>query len=213
MKTLILDFDGTIADTRESIVQAVQSTLCKLNLPKADEHQIKQFIGLPLKDTFERVANINQPCVLQEAVSIYRNLYNEISLSTVKLFPNVKNTLAQLSALGFTITVASSKGKTALTSLLKMLEIDAYISITFGEQDVQHKKPAPDMAIHILNQTHSSPSDTLVVGDTAYDIAMGMAAGCRTCGVSYGNHTVEQLRSEKADFIIDDFAKLIDILQ
>lgn len=212
MRTVILDFDGTIADTRESIFATVKSTLSVLNLPMADEHDIRQVIGLPLRETFVQAAHITNEAVITECMTVYRSMYNEISLSTVQLFPNVKSTLDSLFHKGITITVASSKGKESLQMLLDRLGVNNYISCIFGEQDVENKKPAPDMALHILAKTGSEAEETLVVGDTAFDIAMGQGAGCKTCGVTYGNHTREQLEKQGADYIVDDFASILDIV-
>lgn len=212
MKTIILDFDGTIADTRNSIIETVQATLSELHLPLADHAKIKELIGLPLKDTFEKAACIDNADTVSKAIMIYRKRYDDISLKTVKLFPNVKETLQLLYEKGTTITVASSKGKDALNKLLERLDIKSYITFVFGEQDVIHKKPAPDMALHILEATKSKPDETLVVGDTVYDIAMGQGAKCLTCGVTYGNHSRMQLQQQKADYIIDDFKELSKLI-
>ncbi len=68
------------------------------------------------------------------------------------------------------------------------------------------------MVIKILEQTSSQPDETIVVGDTVYDIEMGQRAGCRTCGVTYGNNSREELQQQGADNIIDDFAELLNII-
>lgn len=208
MKTLILDFDGTIADTKESIICTVQETLRELKEDKVDEKEIEKRIGLPLKSTFVEAAHL-QGDTLDMAVKIYREKYNDICFDTVKLFPNVKATLRKLHDKGITITVASSKGKDALTSLLKHLGISQYITLIFGEQDAVNKKPAPDMALLIMQKTNSKGEETLVVGDTIFDIAMGQAARCKTCGVTYGNNTKSQLKEKNPDYIIDDFSKIL----
>lgn len=50
-KHIIFNFDGTLADTRQSIIQTLQATLKELHLSEAEEEQIKHLIGLPLRDT------------------------------------------------------------------------------------------------------------------------------------------------------------------
>ena len=212
MKTIILDFDGTIADTQNSIVQTVQTVLDELGMERANESDIKKLTGLPLKDTFLKAAHITEDNILERAVKLYREKYNSIALNTVELFPNVKEVLKELHGKGVIITVASSKGKEALLILLNRLEIARYITLVFGEQDVKNRKPAPDMANLILKATESLPHETLVAGDTIYDIAMGQGANCITCGVTYGNHTAAELKKQKADYIIDDFADIMNIL-
>jgi phosphoglycolate phosphatase len=212
MKTIILDFDGTIADTRNSIILTVQATLEELGLPKGNVSDIKEFIGLPLRDTFVRVAHLSEGDILDRAIQLYRAKYNEISFNTVQLFPNVARVLEVLYKQGLIISVASSKGKDALLFLLNKLGIKPYISLIFGEEDIKNKKPAPDMALCILAKTKSDPRETLVIGDTVYDIAMGQGANCITCGVTYGNNTKEQLIGRKADYVINDFIEVLDIV-
>lgn len=212
MKTIIFDFDGTLADTRQSIVQTIQATLKELHLSEAEEEQIKRLIGLPLRDTFVQAGHIQDADLLEKAIRIYREKYQTISLHSVCLFPHVKDTLKGLHRQGITIAVASSKGKEALSQLLQSLDIRQYITMMCGEQDVKNKKPAPDMVLKILSETQTEPQDTLVVGDTTYDVAMGQNAGCHTCGVTYGNHTREQLEQQGADYVIDGFRGIRDII-
>ena len=90
IKTLILDFDGTIADTQKSILQTIDKTAEILEIPIGNHSEITQLIGLPLKETFVRVLQISDETVLNDATKIYRQLYNDISLETVELYPEVK---------------------------------------------------------------------------------------------------------------------------
>lgn len=81
IETVILDFDGTIADTKNSIIQTIQATLEILGLPKANDNEIKNLIGLPLEETFIKAAQIKERGILEEAIRIYRENYNSISLT------------------------------------------------------------------------------------------------------------------------------------
>jgi phosphoglycolate phosphatase-like HAD superfamily hydrolase len=56
------------------------------------------------------------------------------------------------------------------------------------------------------------PEEALVVGDANYDILMGRAAGCRTCGVTYGNQSAADLREAGADYLINDFSEIISLI-
>ena len=68
------------------------------------------------------------------------------------------------------------------------------------------------MVLRILEETKSTPKETLVVGDTVYDIIMGQEAKCIICSVTYGNHSEEQLRKQGADYIINDFIAIKNII-
>ncbi len=210
-KILIIDFDGTIADTRDSIFQTMKKVADTLKNNSIDIKQIENRIGLPLKNTFEEVFGLEKSEV-QNAILLYRNFYNEISQKTISLFENVKEVLLELHKRGIILTIASSKGKKALTEIMKKHDIYDLFQIIAGEEDVEIKKPAPDLVLLILTKLMCSPNECLVVGDTIYDIEMGQRADVDTCGVTYGNNNREQLTNQKSTYVIDDFAELLNIV-
>ena len=73
-------------------------------------------------------------------------------------------------------------------------------------------KPAPDMVLTLLARMGQPAEGALVVGDTVYDLLMGSGAGCRTCGVTYGNQKETQLRTASPDHLIGSFAELLKIV-
>ncbi|MBI5181934.1 MAG: HAD family hydrolase, partial [Nitrospirae bacterium] len=170
--TIIFDFDGTIADTKKSILVAIKETLEHFSLPLVEDGQIENLIGLPINATFEKAACLSDE-MLNKAVKEYRKRYNEIALKTVKLFPGVADTLETLNQRNVNLAVASNKGKDALKALLSHLGIDKLFSFVAGEQDVINKKPAPDMAELIIKELNISYLNTMIVGDTTFDIEMG----------------------------------------
>lgn len=210
-KTLILDFDGTIADTQESIVQTMKFVADSFHIKDIDETLIRSLIGLPLKTTFEKALLLDEK-LIQEATFIYRKHYNEIVIGTISLFEGVHDTLFDFSQKGINLTVASSKGKEALIKILKKQNIYDIFSFIGGEEDVQNKKPSPDIVNLIIDKHNCLPNECLVVGDTIFDIEMGKRANADTCGVTYGNSTIESLRKQRPNHIIDSFKSLLEIV-
>ncbi len=210
-KTLILDFDGTLADTKESIIQTMKYVSDTLHTTDFDEELIKSLIGLPLKDTFEKAFNFDEK-LIQEATLIYRKHYNEIVIDTIALFEDVKDTLIYFYKKGIHLTVASSKGKEALIKILKKQNIYDLFSFIGGEEDAKNKKPAPDIVNHIMITYSYQPHECLVVGDTIFDIEMGQRAQADTCGVTYGNNTKEVLEQQNPTHIINTFQELKGIV-
>lgn len=208
MKTIILDFDGTIADTKQSILLTIQETLKILQIKNKEE--IRKYLGLPIKEIFNKISGLEGK-ELEEAIKIYRDNYLAISYHTVQLFPDVKEILTYLYKKEIFLAIASNKGKAALENLLNYLDIRSLIQIVLGEEDVLNKKPAPDMVLSIIEKTRLKREDILVVGDTIYDIRMGKSAACKTCGVTYGNSLPEELREESPDYIINKFSEIINL--
>lgn len=207
---MIFDFDGTLADTRKSIIKTMQKTLNYFKIYSTPDEKIIKLIGIPLKETFESITDLKGED-LYSAMAKYRSYYSKISFETVTLFPKVKDTLEALKKNNIKLGVASSRGKKSLLMLLKHLEISSLFSFIGAEDDVINKKPAPDTVNLGMEKLQSSSSSTLVIGDTIYDVQMGQGAGCRTCAVTYGNNTVEELNEYKPDYMISDFSELLNI--
>ncbi|MHA7055707.1 HAD family hydrolase [Aquimarina sp. M1] len=211
-KTLILDFDGTLADTKESIIQSMRFVAHHFNIKNFDEKIIESLIGLPLKTTFEKALSLDEK-LIQEATLVYRKHYNEIVIDTISLFDGVKDTLRNFHHKGISLNIASSKGKETLIKILKKQNIYDVFLFVGGEEDAKNKKPAPDIVNLIMDNFNYDPSDCLVVGDTIYDIEMGQRANLDTCGVTYGNNARKKLEKQKPTHIIDSFRNLIEIVE
>lgn len=210
-KTLILDFDGTIADTQKSILQTMKFVADSLNVENADESLIKSLIGLPLKTTLGKTLSLDED-LIQEATLIYRKHYNAIAIDTISLFNGVKETLFNFYQSGINLTIASSKGKEALIKILQKQNVYNLFSFIGGEEDTKNKKPAPDIVNLIIEKYNCKMSECLVVGDTIFDIQMGQAANVDTCGVTYGNNARNELEQQEPTYIIDSFSDLKEIV-
>lgn len=210
MPAIIFDFDGTLADTQHGILATAQETLRRMGLPPADETELAATIGLPLRENFTRGVGMSEE-EADRAVDIYRDIFDTVAPPLVRSFPGVEETLRTLHERGIPMAVATSRGRHSLLMLMHQLGLDKYIAPEncFAVDSVARPKPAPDMVYLILAKMGMRPEETLVIGDTTFDIEMGRAAGCRTCGVSYGNQSADTLAGASPDYIIDDLRKLL----
>lgn len=210
-KLLVFDFDGTLADSEESIMETLQSVARDLGLPGIDRAGARRSIGLPLQRTIEMGLGIG-PDDAPDAVGLYRQRYQEVAFELTRLFPGVIDTLDQLRR-NYLLAVASGKSTQGLLMMLQHLGIFDHFSLIVGAQDVQKPKPAPDMVLLALKSLNIPASECLVVGDTVYDIEMGQRAFSDTCAVTYGNNSADDLRRINPTFIIDAFPHIVMCLQ
>ena len=206
-KIIILDFDGTLADTAGVIIRTMQATINELGLPSRTDSQCAAMIGL-------RLAEIPAALYPEHEIdgdiyaATYRRLFHIFNTDgAVELYPNVLETLKELKGRGLTLTIASSRSNASLTDYMKSLDLTDTITYILGAEDVKEGKPAPEPVIRTLKEFGFSPEEAIVVGDTVFDIKN---AGTRTCGVTYGNGSRESL--SEADWLIDDFSKLIELV-
>ena len=191
IKLIIFDFDGTLGDTRRNIVTTMQMAIKELQLPKRTEAECASTIGLPLAGCFKTLFPDIQEELIPRCAETYRRIFNE---NLQKITP-----------------IASSRSRNSLTELTHNMGIADYISYLIGADDVKEAKPKPEPVLKTLAAMHYTANETLVVGDMAVDILMGANAGAKTCGVTWGNGTIEELKEVGADFIIDRMEDLIGV--
>ena len=212
IRLIIFDFDGTLGDTRQNIVTTMQMTIEELHLPSRSEEECAATIGLPLAGCFRTLFPDIQEELITRCAETYRRVFNE-NLKNIRpeAFPGVVETLAILHQKGFTLTIASSRSHISLMELTRNMDIAGYISYILGADDVKEAKPKPEPVLKTLAEMNYDAGESLVVGDMAVDIQMGANAGAKTCGVTWGNGSKDELEEAGATFIIDRIEDLIEI--
>ena len=209
-KHIIFDFDGTIADTSRIILATMQATMRERGLRVETPDAIKRVIGLPLKDCFTHIYPGMSEMEALECANTYCDIFDaNKSTLTPTLFPHVAETLRVLDQHGITMSVASSRGYSSLVELLEILEVRQHFAMVVGIDNVGEAKPDPEAVLYILKSMHVNACEALVVGDMPIDIAMGQNAAVKTCAVTHGNSSKEELEKSHPDYIIDDFSQLL----
>lgn len=213
IKTIILDFDGTLGDSKSLILTTIKQTIEQLGLPRQSDEACSAVIGLPLKEMFTTLIPMSSD-MAETCAETYRRLFDINNVpGSVPAFPGVVDTLRELHGRGLELTIASSRGKDTLPELVKEIGIGSMISLILSANDVKNAKPHPEPVLLTLEQLGCKAEETLVVGDAVYDIMMGQGAKTKTCAVTYGNGTREELEATSPDWMIDDFSKLLEIVE
>ncbi len=213
-RLIIFDFDGTLGDTRRTIVTTMQMTIKELQLLGRSDDECAATIGLPLIGCFKAMFPDLQAEQIKQCADTYRRIFNENQrIIKPQAFPHVVEILSALKEQGFTLTIASSRSHASLSELTKDMGIADSISYLIGADDVKRAKPEPEPVLNTLSAMNYDASETLVVGDMAVDILMGANAGAKTCGVTWGNGTREELEQAGADFIIDRIENLLVVIE
>lgn len=211
MKYIIFDFDGTIGDSQALIVKTLQDTMRKRGLEVKSDAECAATIGLRLDEAFVQLFEMSAEEGMACAET-YRAIFEENKQHLiVQPFPHVLETIHTLHRQGYQLAIASSRGSDSLFGYAKQMGIEDCISSIIAGNSVEHVKPAPDMVFKALEEMNGTVEEALVVGDMTYDVDMAHNAGAKACAVTYGNATREELKN--AEYIIDDFAELLDILQ
>lgn len=202
IRLVIFDFDGTLGDSQKLITDTMLATIERLNLPMRSREECARTIGLPLKECFSSIIPMTDEQA-EECAEVYSEIFNVKNVpGAVTVFPGVIETLERLSAQGILMSIASSRSHRTLAKLMDELDLSKYITYLIAADDVVEKKPAAESVLKTLRHFNIEAHETLVVGDTEFDILMGRNAGTHTCGVTYGNGSRESLQAAKAEWIV-----------
>ena len=172
-------------------------------------------VGLSLPEAMRKLLPGGGPDVHDALAAHYRDAYRARRTAGVldePLFDGVAALLERLSGAGWLLGVATGKSDRGLAHCLSTHGIAGHF-VTLQTADRHPSKPHPAMLQAAMDAVGAKASETAMIGDTAYDIAMARAAGVRAIGVSWGYHPPSELIASGAQAVADDAAALFDLLE
>ncbi|MEY3220636.1 MAG: hypothetical protein RIT27_1993 [Pseudomonadota bacterium] len=191
-RLLVFDWDGTLMDSADRIVECFQSAISHTDLSPRTNDQIKHIIGLGLNEAMMALyPEADQPRWTQLA-DLYRLYYLELNKTPNYLFDGVKETLEKLREENYLLALATGKSRRGLDRVLEETGIGHLFQITRCA-DETCSKPDPLMLNQILEELDISTHQALMIGDSEYDLQMARNAKMDSAAVSYGVHSCEHL--------------------
>lgn len=215
---VLLDYDGTLFDTRRAVAHCLQRTFEVSAKPCPSNARVAAAVsrGLILEDTLllldESLAL--RPAGLEHMVDTYRQMYRQQAPAIQQPFPEVVTTLRHLHAAGHKCAIVSNKGLAAIEQSLETCGLVSLIDAVFGHAPGRLKKPDPAVLTQYVlpSYRHIPINEILSVGDTAADISFARSAGIPSCWASYGYGDAERCRVLKPDHQIARFGALLPIV-
>ena len=208
LRAVAFDLDGTLTDSAPGICATVAAVLDELGYPAPDGDEVRAMIGLPLAAILARWMPGADEAALADCLARYRRRYDETVIPRTTLFPGVRPLLRACRSAGLELALVTAKFTPVAEAVLAHCRVRELFSSVVGGEQVDRPKPCPDLLQVALDELAVEPAAVLVVGDGDHDIAMGRAAGARTCGVTWGVHSAERLRAAGAELLIDSPAEL-----
>lgn len=209
---LVWDFDGTLADTYTAILASAEQTLTERNLGPCDPAVVRGSIGLSLSTMFQRLVADADAALIDALVAGYRTAFKERGPECTTLFAGVGQLLDRCAGYRLPSAIATSKGRTGVELMLEKLGVAGHFPVVVSDEDVTHPKPHPEM-VHIARaRSGVSEAPAIVIGDTVFDVEMGQRAGARTCAVTWGNQSEEELAGQHPDHLVGTVEELAEVI-
>jgi phosphoglycolate phosphatase len=204
---LIFDWDGTVIDSTARIVSSMQSAARELGLRHLQDHEAQEIIGLGLPEAVQALFPGVDDVLLGAVRERYVYHYMEGDKTPVALFPGAQTTLERLHKKGYRLAVATGKSRKGLDSVLADTGLGWLFEATRCADETT-SKPHPHMLEEILAQTQVDASNAVMIGDTEFDLKMGVHAGMDTIAVSYGAHHIGRLKQYNPVLEMHAFSEL-----
>jgi phosphoglycolate phosphatase len=202
----IFDWDGTLVDSAESIVGAMQKAIIELGLAPRADAEVRDIIGLGLPEALRRLyPEVDELESLREA---YVRHFLPAETGAAALFAGVADTLEQLKQRGHRLAVATGKSRRGLGRALQRLGWERFFDASRCADETR-SKPHPLMLQELLAELAVPVEHAVMVGDTEYDMAMAVSAGMERIAVTYGAHPVARLLPYRPALVVDDFQQLL----
>ncbi len=205
-KLIVFDCDGTLVDSQHVIQEAARTAFKACGLPVPSEYAVRRIVGLSLPEAMRVLYPEGEADnrIINKLAEAYRQAFFTIRTSTghryEPLYPGIPEIIDELSGQGFSLAIATGKSMRGLRAVLEHHNLAHYF-ISLQTADFHPSKPHPAMLETAIRDACGKPQDTVLVGDTSYDMLMAKQAGAHGLGVSWGYHDVDDLAAAGASLI------------
>ena len=213
---LLFDLDGTLVDSRDDLVTAVNLTLAEAGRAPLARGRVVGFVGEGVSKLIGRslAASLGRepaPAEVEAGVLAFKRHYRAHLLERTRPYAGVAGALARFRDLP--MAVVTNKPFEFALGVLEGLGLSEYFVAVLGGDSLPERKPHPAPLLEAARLCGAAPAACLMVGDSRVDVLAGRAAGMKTCGFAGGFRGRAELEEAGADFLFESFGELRAVVE
>lgn len=214
VNTVMFDFDGTIMDTNDIILNSWNHTFNVLRGHGADRELMLEHFGEPLELSMKKFFDAEGDKV-KEYIDIYRSYQTENFVNDIKLFPGVPEMLESLKNAGYTLALVTSRLKHTTMQGVEKFGLDRYFDVVITADDCTKHKPDPEPINITLEKLGKKADEAVMVGDTVMDLGCAKNAGVISVLVGWSMALPPEKLTENdaPDYILKDASDMLPFLE
>lgn len=210
-KYILFDFDGTLVDSSEGIFKSLTYAFENMGHGTPAEELLRKFVGPPLHYSFTKFCGFTSEHAY-EMTEKYRERYKKIGYLENRVYDGIPEMLERLQNEGYTLGTASSKPIQFIDDICAQRDIKKYFSHIGGTQFDNIKESKTVVIENAMKALGAGNGNTLMVGDTSFDIQGAHEAGIPCCAVLFGFGNRAEFEEYKAEYIIENPGDIFNIL-
>jgi len=212
VRLLVFDWDGTLMDSEARIVSCMRAAITDVGCVAPPDTAIRDIIGLGLAEAIAELLPREPQPLRAQVREHYRDRFLSGEREPSPLFHGARETLSQLADSGYLLAVATGKSRRGLDRAFASSGLRTFFHASRCA-DEAFSKPHPEMLRQLMDELGARPEETLMIGDTEYDMQMAANAGAWGLGVSFGVHAPDRLLRHRALHCVDSLAEIPGWLQ
>jgi len=209
IRNILFDLDGTLLDTNELIIQSFQHTYQRHLNKQVDKEDIIKNFGEILKITLDREFGEEG----EEAIKTYRGFQVGNFEKLIAIHKGVKEGVIELHRQGYKLGVVTSRLNDSAIRGLNHFGLKDYFESIIGADDTDQHKPDPTPAFMALKELGGKPEETLLVGDSSYDVLCGKNAGIISVVVGWSALPMDIILKYEPDYVVDSMEELLALVE
>lgn len=200
----IFDFDYTLGDSTDGIVQSALYALSKLGEQSKSTEVIRKTIGLSLKETYFTLTNSKDEEKAELFSKYFKEKADDVMVDSTQIYEPVKSVLGALREKGCKIGIVTTKYHYRIDAILAKFDMTDMVDIIVGGDDVKTPKPDPEGLLYTIMQLQLDKKDILYVGDSVVDAKTAQSAEVDFAGVLTGTTSAADFANYKNVCIVED---------
>lgn len=211
-KAAIFDLDGTLLDTLDDLMNAVNFALRAFSFPERSRDEIRSFIGNGVVKLMERSVPEGTDALTQErCLEVFREYYLAHMSDNTAPYEGIISLLKRLKAEGISTAVVSNKLHSAVTGLCEDY-FPSLIKVPLGVAEEKERKPSPLNVFRAMELLSSDKENTIYIGDSNVDVETAHNASLKCIGVTWGFRDKENLLAHNCDYIADSTDEVLKLI-
>ncbi|NPV08459.1 MAG: HAD family hydrolase [Anaerolineae bacterium] len=211
-RAVVFDFDYTLVDSSEGILDCISYALDQLGLPAVSAERACRTIGLSLPEIFVELAGTEQAARSDEFGRLFVDRADRVMNEMTRLYPEARAAIEELLECGLRLGIVSTKYRYRIERFLESEGLRTAFAVVVGREDVPVPKPDPYGLVDAIARLGVVRQQALYVGDSVVDAETASRAGVDFVAVLSGATEAGEFGPYAPVAVLPSLAELPELL-